>query len=162
MMAEAGVDPPVPAMTITEAGLATPGASRAPPDLNLPSEMEFWEAVSDCSNVVISAAGRHISANSTLLEQQSPVFQAQLAALLDGKDSELYEKVKLVSLCTGCTLKSLTFFTGPGMIMEGEMAVQTGRYHNDTQCCPQMQPCSWEATPMTMPWSVRACLEMAS
>jgi len=69
-----------------------------PHDLKLPTEIEFWEAVSDCSNVVITAAGRHISANSTLLEQQSPVFQAKLAALLDGRDSELYERVGHSSL----------------------------------------------------------------
>ena len=66
---------------------------QSPADLDLPTESEFWEAVSDCSNVVISAAGRHISANCTLLEQQSPVFHAQLAALLKGTDSVLYEKV---------------------------------------------------------------------
>ena len=64
-------------------------------DLVLPTELEFWEAVSDCSNVLISAAGRQIPANSLLLEQQSPVFRGQLAALLDGKESLLYEKVSL-------------------------------------------------------------------
>jgi hypothetical protein len=96
MMVETVVDLTVRA----EVGAKVGPREGCPHDLNLPTEMEFWEAVSDCSNVVISAAGRHISANSTFLEQQSPVFQTKLAALLDGRDSELYERVRHPTLCS--------------------------------------------------------------
>lgn len=76
--------------------------------VSLPDDLEFFEAISDCSNVVIRAAGGQMSAYSSILLEQSPVFRAKLSKFTAGiPDSDLVVEVRFRHLGIPSHLTSL-------------------------------------------------------